>query len=161
MGLRLDYSLELAGEFEWNIVTEVNPLPVSSPTAPMVHALRGKEYVQYDDPYDVGMTGLIGLSSSYYAMLGCDVLLMLGTDLPYQQFYPTDAKIVQVDIRGETLGNRAPLTMGLVGDVQSTISALLPRLCEKSDRTFLDKAASSLSSLAERTRRSRDRACRA
>jgi pyruvate dehydrogenase (quinone) len=108
--------------------------------APMVHALRGKEYVEYDNPYDVGMTGLIGFSSGYYAMNGCDVLLMVGTDFPYRQFYPTDAKIVQVDIRGEKLGNRAPLTMGLVGDVQSTIAALLPRLREKNDRTFLDKA---------------------
>jgi pyruvate dehydrogenase (quinone) len=108
--------------------------------APMVHALRGKEYVEYDNPYDVGMTGLIGFSSGYYAMLGCDVLLMLGTDFPYRQFYPSDAKIVQVDIRGEKLGNRAPLTMGLVGEVKSTIAALLPRLHEKSDRAFLDKA---------------------
>ncbi len=108
--------------------------------APMVHALRGKEYVEYDNPYDVGMTGLIGFSSGYYAMLGCDVLLMLGTDFPYRQFYPTDAKIVQIDIRGEKLGNRAPLTMGLAGDVKSTIAALLPRLREKNDRTFLDKA---------------------
>src|SRR5580704_15030638 len=79
--------------------------------APMVHALRGKEYVEYDNPYDVGMTGLIGFSSGYHAMTGCDVLLMLGTDFPYRQFYPTDAKIVQIDIRGEKLGNRAPLTM--------------------------------------------------
>src|ERR1700738_3138895 len=108
--------------------------------APMVHALRGKEYVEYDNPYDVGMTGLIGFSSGYYAMLGCAVLLMLGTDFPYRQFYPTDAKIVQVDIRGEKLGNRAALTMGLVGDVPSTIAALLPRLRQKSDRTFLDQA---------------------
>jgi pyruvate dehydrogenase (quinone) len=108
--------------------------------APMVHALRGKEYVEYDNPYDVGMTGLIGFSSGYHAMTGCDVLLMLGTDFPYRQFYPTDAKIVQIDIRGEKLGNRAPLAMGLVGDVQSTIAALLPRLREKSDRAFLDKA---------------------
>src|ERR1700722_18656480 len=108
--------------------------------APMVHALRGKEYVEYDNPYDVGMTGLIGFSSGYYAMTGCDVLVMLGTDFPYRQFYPTDAKIVQIDIRGEKLGNRAPLTMGLVGDVKSTIAALLPLLHDKSDRTFLDKA---------------------
>jgi pyruvate dehydrogenase (quinone) len=107
---------------------------------PMVHALRGKEYVEYDNPYDVGMTGLIGFSSGYYAMLGCDALVMLGTDFPYRQFYPTEAKIVQVDIRGEKLGNRAPLTMGLVGDVKSTIAAVLPRLRAKSDRTFLDKA---------------------
>ncbi len=108
--------------------------------APMVHALRGKEYVEYDNPYDVGMTGLLGFSSGYYAMLGCDVLLMLGTDFPYRQFLPTEAKIAQIDIRGEKLGNRAPLTMGLVGDIQSTIAALLPRLREKSDRAFLDKA---------------------
>jgi pyruvate dehydrogenase (quinone) len=108
--------------------------------SPMVHALRGKEYVEYDNPYDVGMTGLIGFPSGYYAMTGCDVLLMLGTDFPYRQFYPTDAKIVQIDIRGEKLGNRAPLTMGLVGDVKNTIAALLPRLREKNDRTFLDKA---------------------
>jgi len=110
--------------------------------APMVHALRGKEHVEYDNPYDVGMTGLIGFSSGYYAMLGCDVLVMLGTDFPYRQFYPSDAKIVQIDIRGEKLGNRAPLAMGLVGDVRSTIAALLPRLREKSERTFLDKALS-------------------
>jgi pyruvate dehydrogenase (quinone) len=110
--------------------------------APMVHALRGKEYVEYDNAYDVGMTGLIGFSSGYYAMAGCDLLLMLGTDFPYRQFYPTDATIVQIDIRGEKLGNRTPLTMGLVGDVQSTIAALLPRLRDKSDRTFLDKALS-------------------
>jgi pyruvate dehydrogenase (quinone) len=108
--------------------------------APMVHALRGKEYVEYDNPYDVGMTGLIGFASGYHAMTGCDVLVMLGTDFPYRQFYPTDAKIVQIDIRGEKLGNRAPLTMGLVGDVKSTIAALLPLLHDKSDRTFLDKA---------------------
>jgi pyruvate dehydrogenase (quinone) len=108
--------------------------------SPMVHALRGAEYVAYDNPYDVGLTGLIGFSSGYYAMLGCDVLLMLGTDFPYRQFYPTDAKIAQVDIRAEKLGNRVPLTMGLVGDVGATITALLPRLRQKSDRTFLDKA---------------------
>src|SRR3984957_1383188 len=108
--------------------------------APMVHSLRGKEYVEYDNPYDVGMTGLIGFASGYHAMTGCDVLLMLGTDFPYRQFYPTDAKIVQIDIRGEKLGNRTPLTMGLVGDVKSTIAALLPLLHDKSDRTFLDKA---------------------
>jgi pyruvate dehydrogenase (quinone) len=108
--------------------------------APMVHALRGKEYVEYDNPYDVGMTGLIGFSSGYHAMCGCDVLLMLGTDFPYRQFYPTDARIVQIDIRGEKLGNRAPLTMGLVGDVKNTLAALLPRLRAKSDRAFLDKA---------------------
>jgi pyruvate dehydrogenase (quinone) len=108
--------------------------------APMVHARRGKEYVEYDNPYDVGMTGLIGFSSGYYAMMGCDALLMLGTDFPDRQCLPTEAKVVQVDIRGEKLGNRAPLTMGLVGEVQSTIAALLPRLRQNADRSFFDKA---------------------
>ena len=108
--------------------------------SPMVHALRGAEYVAYDNPYDVGMTGLIGFSSGYYAMLGCDMLLMLGTDFPYRQFYPTDAKIAQIDIRPERLGNRAPLAMGLVGDVAATIAALMPRLHQKTDSSYLDQA---------------------
>jgi pyruvate dehydrogenase (quinone) len=108
--------------------------------SPIVHALRGKEYLEYDNPYDVGLTALIGFSSGYYAMEGCDLLLMLGTDFPYRQFYPTEAKIVQIDIRAEKLGNRVPLTMGLAGDIKTTISALLPRLNNKTDRIFLDKA---------------------
>ena len=82
-----------------------------------MHALGGKEYVEYDNPYDVGMTGFIGFSSGYAAMHACDVLLMLGTDFPYKQFLPTDAKIAQVDIRPEHLGRRCKLELGLVGDV--------------------------------------------
>jgi pyruvate dehydrogenase (quinone) len=76
--------------------------------APMVHAMRGKEHVEWENPYDVGMTGLIGFSSGYYAMLDCDVLLMLGTDFPYRQFYPKGdgVRIAQVDIRPENLGRR-------------------------------------------------------
>jgi pyruvate dehydrogenase (quinone) len=108
--------------------------------SPIVHALRGKEYLEYDNPYDVGLTALIGFSSGYYAMEGCDLLLMLGTDFPYRQFYPTESKIVQVDIRPEKLGNRVPLTMGLAGDIKTTVAALLPRLNNKTERTFLDKA---------------------
>jgi len=105
--------------------------------APIVHALGGKEYVEYDNPYDVGMTGLIGFSSGYTAMLACDTLLMLGTDFPYRQFYPTDAKIAQVDLRPENLGRRAPLDVGLVGDVKATVTALLPRLEMKTDGAHL------------------------
>ncbi len=108
--------------------------------SPIVHTLRGAEYLAYDNPYDVGLTALIGFSSGYYAMLGCDLLLMLGTDFPYRQFYPTEAKIVQIDIQPEKLGNRVPLTMGLAGDIKTTIAALLPRLDKKTERTFLDKA---------------------
>jgi pyruvate dehydrogenase (quinone) len=108
--------------------------------APIVHALGGKEYVEYDNPYDVGMTGLIGFSSGYHAMLDCDTLLMLGTDFPYRQFYPPRAKIAQVDIRPENLGRRTRLDLGLVGDVSATISALLPRLETRQDRSHLDDA---------------------
>lgn len=108
--------------------------------APIVHALGGKEHVEYDNPYDVGMTGLIGFSSGYHAMLDCDTLLMLGTDFPYRQFYPPRAKIAQVDLRPENLGRRTRLDLGLVGDVTATISALLPRLETKQDRSHLDDA---------------------
>src|SRR5271155_1983082 len=94
--------------------------------APIVHALRGKEHVEYDNPYDVGMTGFIGFSSGYAAMKQCDALLMLGTDFPYRQFFPTEAKVAQVDIRPENLGRRCKLDLGLVGDVGATIQALLP-----------------------------------
>ena len=109
--------------------------------APIVHALKGKEHVEWDNPYDVGMTGLIGFSSGYYAMLDCDVLLMLGTDFPYRQFYPRGgARIAQVDLRGEVIGRRATVEVGVVGDVRTTIEALLPRLKEKRDSSHLDRA---------------------
>jgi pyruvate dehydrogenase (quinone) len=110
--------------------------------APMVHALRGKEHVEWDNPYDVGMTGLIGFSSGYYAMLDCNVLLMLGTDFPYRQFYPTGAgvRIAQVDIRAEQIGCRAAVDLGVVGDVKTTIAALLPLLKEKRDGSHLARA---------------------
>jgi pyruvate dehydrogenase (quinone) len=110
--------------------------------APMVHALRGKEHVEWDNPYDVGMTGLIGFSSGYYAMFDCDILLMLGTDFPYRQFYPrgSGVRIAQVDIRPEQIGRRAPVDLGIVGDVKATITALLPLLREKSDDSHLTQA---------------------
>ena len=108
--------------------------------APIVHAMRGKEHVEWDNPYDVGMTGLIGFSSGYYAMESCDALLMLGTDFPYRQFYPKRARIAQVDLRAESIGRRAPVELGLLGDVRATIAALLPHLTEKTDRGFLDAA---------------------
>jgi pyruvate dehydrogenase (quinone) len=110
--------------------------------APIVHALKGKEHVEWDNPYDVGMTGLIGFSSGYYAMLDCDVLLMLGTDFPYRQFYPRGpgVRIAQVDIRADVIGRRAPVDVGVVGDVRATIEALLPRLKEKTDGRHLEQA---------------------
>ena len=110
--------------------------------SPIVHALGGKEAVEYDNPYDVGMTGLIGFASGYHAMLNCDLLLMLGTDFPYRQFYPSEAKIAQVDLRPANLGRRCRLDLGLVGDVSDTIEALLPRLKPKSDRHHLERCLS-------------------
>lgn len=108
--------------------------------APVVHALRGKEHVEWDNPFDVGMTGLIGFSSGYHAMMGCDTLVMLGTDFPYRQFFPSDAKIVQVDRDPQALGRRATLSLGIAADVGETLDALLPRLTRKTDRRFLDDA---------------------
>jgi len=126
--------------------------------SPMVHALGGKEHVEYDNPYDVGMTGFIGFSSGYAAMHACDVLLMLGTDFPYKQFFPTDCQVAQIDIRPENLGRRSKLDLGLVGDVKLTIEALLPLLKTKRERKHLDnaiahykKAREGLDSLAQGT----------
>ncbi|HEX3414885.1 MAG TPA: ubiquinone-dependent pyruvate dehydrogenase [Stellaceae bacterium] len=110
--------------------------------APMVHTMRGKEYVEWENPYDVGMTGLIGFSSGYYAMLDCNVLLMLGTDFPYRQFYPQGAgvRIAQVDIRAEQIGRRAAVDLAVVGDVRATVQALLPLLAEKREAAHLTQA---------------------
>ncbi|MFZ4893833.1 ubiquinone-dependent pyruvate dehydrogenase [Plantibacter sp. Mn2098] len=108
--------------------------------APVVHALRGKEHVEYDNPFDVGMTGLLGFASGYRAMLSCDVLLMLGTDFPYPQFYPGKATVIQVDVRGEQIGRRHPVDLPLVGTVRDTLEALLPKLAPKTDRKHLDDA---------------------
>jgi pyruvate dehydrogenase (quinone) len=117
--------------------------------SPMVVALRGKEFLEYDNPYYAGLTGLIGYSSGYNAMMDCDVLLMLGTDFPYRQFYPKDAKILQVDIRSEHLGRRTTLAYGLVGDVKNTVEALLPLLEEKENDKHLKKHVSAYEKVRE------------
>ena len=106
--------------------------------SPVVTALRGKQYVEYENPFDVGLTGLIGFESGRLAMERCEVLLMLGTDFPYQDFYPTRAKIVQIDTRPENLGRRAAVHLGLVGDIKETLKVLLPLLAIKTDRMHLD-----------------------
>lgn len=130
--------------------------------APVVHALRGKEFIEHDNPFDVGMTGLLGFASGYRAMMASDVLLMLGTDFPYQQFYPRQAKVVQVDLRGEQLGRRVPLDLGLVGDVGETVRALQPMLQRKKKRRHLEdslkhyrKTREKLDDLATPSRRGR------
>ncbi|MET0885053.1 MAG: ubiquinone-dependent pyruvate dehydrogenase [Mycetocola sp.] len=108
--------------------------------APIVHALRGKEHIEHDNPFDVGMTGLLGFASGYRAMEACDALLMLGTDFPYQQFFPEDAVKIQVDVRGEQLGRRTPLDLGLVGTVQDTAQVLLPLIEPKTSREHLERS---------------------
>lgn len=118
--------------------------------APVVHALRGKEWIEYDNPFDVGMTGLLGFASGYRAMESADAVLMLGTDFPYPQFYPDDAVKIQVDLRGENLGRRTPLDVGLVGDVGDTAEALLPLLAPRKSRAHLE---SSLDHYAKTRRR--------
>jgi pyruvate dehydrogenase (quinone) len=112
----------------------------SSLNAPIVHALRGKDFIEYDNPFDVGMTGLLGFASGYKAIKEADALLMLGTDFPYQQFYPDNAKVIQVDIRGRNLGRRTPIELGLVGTVKDTLTALQPLLREKEQRDHLDRS---------------------
>jgi pyruvate dehydrogenase (quinone) len=108
--------------------------------APIVHSLRGKEFLEYDNPYDVGMTGLLGFSSGYRAMEHCDALLMLGTDFPYRQFYPpAGVPVIQVDLRGEHLGRRRTVDVPLVGAVKDTVKALLPLVTSKPDSDHLDR----------------------
>jgi pyruvate dehydrogenase (quinone) len=129
--------------------------------APVLHAFRGKEFVEYDNPFDVGMTGLIGFSSGYRAMEHCDALLMLGTDFPYRPFYPSGVPVVQVDVRGEQIGRRVHVDVPLVGTVADTVDALLPLLNVKSDSAHLDRmtghyrrARSRLDKLAQQRRNS-------
>jgi pyruvate dehydrogenase (quinone) len=124
--------------------------------APIVHAFRGKEFVEYDNPYDVGMTGLVGFSSGYAAMKNCDALLLLGTDFPYRAFYPERAKIAQIDVRPEALGNRCSLDLGLLGTVKDTLRDVLPAIKERASSSHLDdaladykKARKDLDALAE------------
>ena len=128
--------------------------------APILHSMRGKEYVEWDNPFDVGMTGLLGFSSGYAAMEACDTLLMLGVDFPYGQFYPTNAKIVQVDLRGEHLGRRCRIDLGVIGDVRETVLLLMERVAPKTDdqhlRWALDhyaKARKGLDDLADENSR--------
>ena len=108
--------------------------------APIVHAMRGKEFIEYDNPFDVGMTGLLGFSSGYYAMENSKVLLMVGTDFPYRQFFPEGATVIQIDVRGEQIGKRTKVDYALIGDAKTTMGALLPRLVENKSDTHLKRS---------------------
>src|SRR6185503_6748878 len=96
--------------------------------APIAYAFRGKPFIEYDNPYAIVMTGLLGWGSAYETMHDSDLLLLLGTDFPYEAFMPTNCAIAQVDLRAERLGRRAKLDLGLCGDIKATIAALLPLL---------------------------------
>jgi pyruvate dehydrogenase (quinone) len=108
--------------------------------APIVHTVRGKEFIDYNNPFDVGMTGLLGISSGYHAVMDAHVLLMIGTDFPYRQFYPKEATVVQIDIRGEQLGRRTKVDYGFVGDAKTTLRALLPKLLNDRDDSHLKRS---------------------
>jgi pyruvate dehydrogenase (quinone) len=105
--------------------------------APMAHTSRGKDFLEYDNPYNVGMTGIIGGSAGYHAILDCDVLLLLGADFAWTQFYPNKATIIQIDLDPTHIGRRHPVTIGAVGNVKTTLEALLPRLEQHDDGSFL------------------------
>ncbi|MFE9610093.1 pyruvate dehydrogenase [Streptomyces sp. NPDC006012] len=107
--------------------------------SPVGHALRGKEWIQYDNPYDVGMSGLLGYGAAYEATHECDLLILLGTDFPYNAFLPDDVRIVQVDVRPEVLGRRSRLDLAVWGDVRETLRCLVPRVRTKENRRFLDR----------------------
>ncbi|MFH8366743.1 pyruvate dehydrogenase [Streptomyces sp. NPDC018031] len=107
--------------------------------SPVGHALRGKEHIQYDNPFDVGMSGLLGYGAAYEATHECDLLILLGTDFPYNAFLPDDVRTVQVDVRPEHLGRRSKLDLAVWGDVRETLRCLTPRVRVKNDRRFLDR----------------------
>ncbi len=112
--------------------------------APMAHTSRAKDFVEYDNPYNVGMTGIFGTSSGYKAVLECETLLLLGADFAWQQFYPSHARIIQIDIDAAHLGRRHPIELGAVGDVKATLKALLPLLRPHADKTFLNECTHEL-----------------
>src|SRR3954470_2851870 len=105
--------------------------------APMAHTSRGKDFVEHDNPYNVGMTGMIGEAAGYHAILSCDTLLLLGANFAWPQFYPDDATIIQIDADPTHIGKRHPVAFGAVGDIKATLQALLPRLKQRPDNQFL------------------------
>ena len=107
--------------------------------SPIGHALRGKEWIQYDNKFDVGMSGLLGYGAAYEATHECDLLILIGTDFPYNAFLPDDVKIAQIDVRPERLGRRSKLDLAVWGDAKETLRCLTPRVKPKGDRKFLDR----------------------
>ncbi len=108
--------------------------------APVARTSRAKDFLEHDNPYDVGMTGVFGTKGGYKAITECDTLLLLGCDFAWRQFYPEKATVIQVDVDGAHLGRRHPVDVAAVGDIGPTLDALLPRLRERRERAFLDGA---------------------
>ena len=106
--------------------------------SPIVHTSRGKDFVEYDNPYNVGMTGMFGVKSGTMAIKECEVLILLGTDFAWSQFYPNNATIIQIDIDATHLGRRHRVNVGVVGSSKPTLAALLPLVNEKHDTKFLE-----------------------
>jgi len=109
---------------------------------PVAHTSRAKDFVEHDNAFNVGMTGIFGVESGYHALMTCDTLLLLGCDFAWRQYYPDKARIVQIDIDPTHLGRRHPVEIGAVGDVKATLAALLPRLAVRDERGFLDECLS-------------------
>ena len=107
--------------------------------APVARTSRAKDFLEHDNPFDVGMTGIFGSESGYHALMSCDVLLLLGCDFAWRQFYPEKATILQVDLDGTHLGRRHPVDIGVVGDIGPTLDALLPRVVQRDDDKFLNE----------------------
>jgi pyruvate dehydrogenase (quinone) len=106
--------------------------------APVAHTSRAKDFLEYDNPFNVGMSGILGTAAGYHTLMNCDTLLLLGCDFAWRQFYPDKARIAQIDIEPTHLGRRHPVELGLTGDIKSTVAALLPRLRARTDRGFLE-----------------------
>lgn len=106
--------------------------------APVAHTSRAKDFLEYDNPFNVGMTGVLGTAGGYHTLKDCDTLVLLGCDFAWRQFYPDNARIIQVDIDPSHLGRRHPVELGVVGNIKDTVAALLPRLAARTDRGFLD-----------------------
>jgi pyruvate dehydrogenase (quinone) len=130
--------------------------------APVARTSRAKDFLEHDNPFDVGMTGVFGTDGGYHALMGCDTLLLLGCDFAWRQFYPSKATIIQVDIDGAHLCRRHPVDIGVVGDIAPTLEALLPRLKPRDDRRYLDEALArtkkAMARLEKRASPSKDKA---
>jgi pyruvate dehydrogenase (quinone) len=109
--------------------------------APLIHSVKGKDIMPYDDPRWMGGIGMIGTKADYQAVMHCDLFLMLGTDYPYSEFLPRKSVVIQVDERAQVIGRRAPTELGVVGSVRPTVKSLLDRVKPKSDRSFFDLVA--------------------